>query len=183
MKKNRFALLIFLVLCLTVAGAYATWSYVAGQNVDQLAQNISVNLADKNVTTANGGKIVLSSGSVTATIDDGGAYKAALVMGGDGFTVSYDATESSTPEHTTINMQATITVTSIDYNGAPVITAKSSNTLHTEGEVSTWTITPAKIASCLQIADLTLPTPDAYDAFKTALDAGSIVITVTVSAV
>lgn len=182
MKKNRFALLIFLVLCLTIAGAYATWSYVEGQNIADLDKSISVNLADKNVTTASGGTIK-ATGSVTATIDDIGSYKAGLVLAGDGFTVTYDATGSSTPENTTIRMQATVTVTSGNYNGVAVITAKT-DVLDTNTPVSTWTITPAMIANCLEIADITLPDSAAYDAFKAALDAEDpIVITVTISAV
>lgn len=182
MKKNRFALLIFLVLCLTIAGAYATWSYVEGQNIADLDKSISVNLADKNVTTASGGTIK-ATGSVTATIDDIGSYKAGLVLAGDGFTVSYDATGSATPTVTEIQMKATVTVASIDYNEETVVTAKTTNVIYSETAVSEWTITPAMIANCLEIADITLPTSASYDAFKAALDAGSIVITVTISAV
>lgn len=182
MKKNRFALLIFLVLCLTIAGAYATWSYVAGENIAELNENISVNLAEKSTTTANGGTLS-ATGSVTATIDNVGSYKAGLVLAGDGFTVSYDATGSTTPTVTAIQMKATVTVSSIDYNEETVVTAKTTNVIYSDAAVSEWTITPEKIAACLEIADITLPTSASYDAFKAALDAESIVITVTISAV
>lgn len=182
MKKNRFALLIFMVLCLTVAAAYATWNYVAGKNINTLSETISVNLAEKSETTADGGTLS-ATGTLSFTIDDGGAYKAVLVPSGDGFTVTYDATESSTPDITKINMQATVTVSSIDWNGTTVLAAKTQNVIYSDNAVDTWTITADDILACLELANIELKSPSAYDSFSEALEAGTIEITVTIGAV
>lgn len=182
MKKNRFALLIFMVLCLTIAGAYATWNYVAGQNIDPLNEVISVNLAKKTHTTADGGKLTAAGGASFTIDDDGtGAYKAALVSGGEGFTIKYDATTSKTPEITAIHMKATVTVNcTVEWNGTSVLVAKEANVIRSQGAVSEWTISPADILSCVELADITLPTPGTYDNFSDALKAGQIQITVTI---
>lgn len=176
MKKNYFTLLILLVLSVTIAGAYATWSYTSAKNVDAIDKNIAVNLAEDDVQTADGGTLT-ATGTLAATIDDVGGYKAGLTWSGDGFTVTYDATGSSTPDITAINMQATVTVTSKQYNGADIMTVKTA-TIYSTGAVSTWTITSADIAACLELADITLPTHADYNAFKTALDGMQITVTI-----
>lgn len=177
-KTHSITLLILLVLCVTIAGAYATWSYTTATNVDPITKNISVNLADKNVTTVDGGTLAVT-GDITASIDDSGNYKADLVMGGNGFVVTY--TNDTTPD-AKISMQATITVTSASYNNADVITVKTA-TIYSAEATNQWTITPAMIRDCLTIADISLPTVAAYDAFNDAMDAGTTAITVTIAAV
>lgn len=179
MRKNRFSLLILLILSLTVAGAYATWNYTVANNVQELNHSITVNLANDEITTVDGGTLN-AEGTITATIDDGGNYKAALVMGGEGFTVRYTPS-SATPDVTAINMYATITVTSVQYNNEAVI-AVSTETINTTSAVSEWNITPEMIGECLAIANITLPTPDDYADFEAAMAAGNTVITVTIGA-
>lgn len=182
MKKTNFALLILLVVCVTVAGAYATWNYTTSNNIDAINQTLSVSLAEKEVTTVDGGKLTVN-GTMTAKIDNGGNYKAKLDLQGGPITVTYDATESTTPEVTEIAMTATITVSSCKYGTTEVITVKEGqNALHSNGAKSSWQITTTEILGCLEIADITLPTATDYDAFEAALAAAPIVITITISA-
>lgn len=180
MKKTNFALLILLVVCVTVTGAYATWNYTTANNIDAINQTLSVSVADKNVTTVDGGTLS-STGTMTATIDNGGNYKAALVMGGGNIVVTYTA-GTNNPEVTAINMYANITLTSVaKYNNTEIISVKTA-TIPSDGAVSTWQITPEMVSDCLQIADITLATEAEYDAFKTAISEIETVITITISA-
>lgn len=182
MKKNNFTLLVLLVLCVTILGAYATWNYVTADNVSDLNKSVSVNLAEDTVTTASGGTLT-ATGSISALIDNGGEYKAAFVASGDGFTVAYDATGSTTPDVTAINMQATISATSVtEYNGVDILTVKTT-TIYSNGAVSSWTITPAEIAACIEMADITLPTPTDYNALEAAMAATNTELTITIGAV
>lgn len=177
-KTNSITLLILLVLCVTIAGAYATWSYTTATNVDPITQKISVNLADKNVTTVDGGELAVT-GDIAFTIDDGGNYKAVLKESGNGFVVTY--TNDTAPD-AKISMQATIKVTSVSYNNADVITVKTG-TIYSAEATAQWTITPAMIRDCLTIADISLPTVKDYDAFNEAMKAGTTEITVEIAAV
>lgn len=182
MKKTHFALLILLVVCVTVAGAYATWNYTTANNIDAMNKTLSVSLAQKEVATVNGGTLS-ATGTMTATIDNGGSYKAKLDLAGGPITVTYDATGSSTPEVTEIAMTATITVSSCTYGTTEVITIKEGqNVLYSNGATSSWQISTEDILGCLEIADITLPTSADYDAFEAALDAAPITITITISA-
>ncbi len=181
MKKRNFSLLILLVLCVTIAGAYATWNYVAGKNIGELNESILVNLAEDSVKTADGGTLS-ATGSISALIDDGGEYKPEFVASGDGITVTYDATDSNTPDITKINMQATITIESVaKYNNAEIFTLKKTM-LYSE-VTDSWTITPAMIEECIQMADFTLPTPTDYNALETAMQETQTKLTITIGAV
>ncbi|MBQ9120955.1 MAG: hypothetical protein IJY12_01170 [Clostridia bacterium] len=176
MKKNKFALLVLLILCVTITGAYATWSYVAADNVEELNEKITVNLANKEETTVDGGKLT-SAGAITAVIDNGGNYVADLVLSGDGITVTYDATDSADPTATDITMVATISVTTNTYDSTSILTVTTQK-LYSDGPVSSWTITPEMLDECLELMDVTLPTPTDYDNFAAALDGTEINITI-----
>lgn len=182
MKKNNFTLLVLLVLCVTIAGAYATWNYVTADNVGELNKSVTVNLADDVVTTVTGGTLS-ATGSISALIDNGGNYKAAFVASGDGFTITYDSTGSSDPTVTAINMQATIAIETVTkYNGEDILSVKTA-TIYSDGAVSSWTITPANLAACIEMADFTLPTPADYNALEAAMEAKSTQLTITIGAV
>lgn len=182
MKKNHFALLVLLVLCVTVAGSYATWNYVTAKNVADLNQSVTVNLAEDTVKTADGGTLS-ATGSIKALIDDGGEYKAAFVASGDGITITYDATGSETPDITAISMQATIVATTVTkYNGTDILSVKTAK-IYSNGPVASWTITPEKLAECIQMADLTLPSPDDYNALEAAMATTNTVLTITIGAI
>lgn len=180
MKKTNFALLILLVVCVTVAGAYATWNYTTSSNIDAINNTLSVSVADKNVTTVDGGTLS-TTGTMTATIDNGGNYKAALVMGGNDIVVNYTA-GTNDPDVTAVSMYVKITLTSVaKYNNTEILSVKTA-TINSNGAVSTWQITPEMVGECLQIADITLDTEAKYDAFKTATDAVETVITIEIGA-
>lgn len=155
---------------------------MTADNVDALNKSVTVNLAEDNVTTVDGGTLS-ATGSISALIDNGGEYKAAFVASGDGFTITYDSTGSSDPTVTAINMQATITATSVtEYSGAAILTVKTA-TIYSDGAVSSWTITPADLAACIEMADFTLPTPAEYNALEAAMAATGTELTITIGAV
>lgn len=179
-KTNSITLLILLVLCVTIAGAYATWNYTTSENIKATdPQNVSVNLAESVVETVNGGTLTVT-GKIAFLIDNDGQYNAKLVPTEDStnLVVKYTAPDDASP--TAISMQATIEVQSAKYKEVVVITLENS-TLST-GPVEAWTITPTDILSCLKIADINLPTVKDYEAFKTALGTTTTAITVTIAA-
>lgn len=181
MKKNSLALLILLVACVTIAGSYATWNYTSANNIDAITSNLSVAVADKNVTTIDGGTLS-ATGTMTASIDNGGNYQAALVMGGDNIVVTYTPNPENPTAATSINMYATITLTSVaKYNNQDVVKVVTGQ-INSAGAVSTWQITPAEIGACLQIADITLPKEADYDAFAAAMQEIATTITITIAA-
>lgn len=189
MKRRYLSLLILLVVCITIGGAYATWAYAANQNVDEVTNSINVGLAETSIKTATGtiSLDVNTKDAITATIDDTNDDKKAdlvlaLVNGfeGEGYRVTYTPDTSVENNSDKILMQATVTVTAEKYQEKNVIVA-NSNILKTDAEVSEWTITPAMIASCLNIGDLELPTPDSYAAFKQWLEENPISIEITIS--
>lgn len=180
MKKNRFALLLVLILTVTVGGVYATWNYTASSGITDIEKSVQVNLEADNVTTVSGGTLT-ATGNISASIDDSGNnYKAALVMSGTGFTVTYTPADIATETPVeAIQMKATVSVSTPKYNGTDIISVSNAEIVSTI--TSSWAITPEMIGECLSLADISLPTPDDYDAFETAVAEG-ITITVTISA-
>lgn len=169
MKKTNFAILILLAVCVTVAGAYATWNYTNGQDVTAAAnQSISVNLAEKVVETAKGTLTAdVGTTAITGEIDNGGNYKAVLNLTGDDIKVTFNPSEDSTAQ--TVVMYATITLKTVTkYNGEEILSVKTER-INSGSAVSVWNISAADIAGCLTLADITLDTEAKYDALKKAM--------------
>lgn len=180
MKKNYFGLLIFVVLCVTIAAAYATWNYTAAQNVDQITNSVNVQLAEDEVTTVDGTLKV--EGSLSAVIDDeDNNHVGELVFSGSGYSVTFTAAEGvDLPDD--FQLQATISLSSVTkYDDKEILSVVKETIYGTAGSTS-WTISADDIAACLKL-DLELPTHDDYEAFEAALEATGTTITITVGVV
>lgn len=178
MKKTNFAILILLAVCVTVAGAYASWNYVTGNNIAAVEnQAIQVNLAAKNEKDVEGTLSV--SGTWTATIDDtNDDYRAELILNGGDINV----TCKNDGQDVSVNMYAEITVSEVKYNNTNILTVKTAK-IYSNGATANWQITTAKILECLELAEISLPTPNDYDAFNEVLGANELSISITFGAV
>ena len=192
---KKLSLLIAMILCVTIGGVYATWTYSQGTAATRDAYLDDVTkITDKTVANAKG-VISVDKTGLTITIDDANDDKVAectidgeLVIkfkpnnGADddvfenGVTLQYKLSVENTWKYNEV------LIFNVDTNnvvlGAPTKTGSGQNVEFT------WTISADELNSKIAFytndagtgADgtLRLPTVTAYEAFKKALHNGSI---------
>lgn len=187
---KKLSVLIALALCLTIGGAYATWTYYTTVP-SAVNGNVGVSIEASEVVAA--GSLEVTTDDIALTVYDKGDYVAALkatdanskivvkFTAGAGIHTTDPAYTNgiSIPVAIAVNGMANyngsspITVLVANFNILPAGSTASGNDLVWEGSNGTFTceITAAKILSCVQVGDgnLTLDTIDKYNDFTKAL--------------
>jgi DUF4097 and DUF4098 domain-containing protein YvlB len=178
---KKISILIVLAMILTIGGVYATWNYAQG-NVEDVSLNPVVSLTEKVVDTAKG-TIAVDASGLTISIDDANNdYDAELVMTGNvNVTFTADTLASAEVKANGIKLQYTLTVTTPwEYEGTQVFTVEADPIAINNGAATfTATITADELMDAITLGDISLPTPEAYDAFEAILANGNITITVS----
>ena len=199
---KKLTILVALILCVTIGGVYATWTY-SGAISTSSHMHMSVNLATATETNPKG-TITNVHNSMDVLIDDGGSYTAVAKFSGkmgfiftpavgadsdvvaNGITFAF-AVEQKTPIQYDGNNIFNVTVTTpTTLTNGTKITSTNATTLAPGQDLNAHIgsfyieITAEQVADCVEIASITLPTYTDYENFEDALVAGGA-LGVTVS--
>lgn len=200
MKKIR--LLVVALLCLTIGGVYATWTFADDNSVDRKGQTVTIILAGKTETSEVLGSLAIElSDDFSITIDqtDAGNHTAKLVIVGDitlRFTANTNASE--TIRENGIEAQYYFAATDIKFNDdsdnvdAPVSVynidttpklIKPENDTGTDAKwteesdrVFTYTISNAELQELIKINTFVIDTSTEYASFNEVLRSGTVTL-------
>lgn len=199
---KKLSILVALILCVTIGGVYATWTY-SGAISTSSHKHMSVNLATATETNPKG-TITNVYNSMDILIDDGGSYNAVAKFSGKmGFIFTPATGADSDIVANGIKFAFTVEQsTPLQYNGSNIFNVTNSTpttlgfgtkidntnatTLNPEVNLTThigsfYIEVPASaVANCVEIASISLPTYADYEAFEDALVGGGA-LGVTVS--
>ena len=186
---KKFSLLILLVLCVTIGGVYATWTYTQNTDVADEQVHMTLNLTDVAYAGSYGTYKIDTSG-LTMKIDpkEGTTHKTGLYITGQiviTFTPNSVAPENVKKDAVPSTFQFTLTNQNWLYEGKNILTLA-----HTDAEVIEWgtadekgvftfVITAEELAEHFTLTEYTLDTKAKYDLFNAALGQGQITITVS----
>jgi hypothetical protein len=177
---KKISILIALALILTIGGVYATWNYAQG-DVESVELDAVVSLTDKVVDTPKGEIAVDMSGLSIAIDDANNDYVAELVIDGD-IDITFTASDIAPADVKAngLKMQYTIAVNTCEYKNVQVITVDAAPVALNGGAATfTATITADELMDAMTLANISLPTVNDYDDFKTVIDGCEITITVS----
>ena len=190
---KKLGLIIAMILCVTIGGVYATWTYTQNVDVADETINMTMNLTDV-AYSGSYGTYKVDSESLKMRIDPktGTTHTTALYI--EGAIIITFTPNSVAPQEVKDNAVATtfkfgLSNANWQYDDGSglknVITLK-----HTEAEdieqwvknadgTFTFTISAADLAEHITLTEFTLDTKAKYDAFNTVLANGQITITVS----
>ena len=185
---KKLGLLIAMIICITIGGVYATWTYTQNTDVADEAVNMNMNLTDVAYSGSYGTyKVDTTNFSLSIDPKAGTTHTTALYVTGNviiTFTPNSvapaDVKENAVPTTYTFSLANP----SWKYEGEDVITIN-----HAEKHDVTWTdngdgtfsfiITADEFAGHVTLTEFELDTKLKYDAYNAVLGQGSIVITVS----
>ena len=189
---RKFSLLVAIALLITVGGVYAQWIYAQG-TAPAASDQFNLRLATKTTDTKKGTIGVVGT-NFDMMVNDGGNYKAELVLTGSisitfapkqGAGVDEDVLRDGIPLQYTLsivdsNLQP-VDPTAWKYGETPIIAFPNGTThlLANGASLKEVTLTNLMLAQNLRLGDFTLDTVAKYTAFNAALQGYSIQITVS----
>lgn len=184
---KKLSMLIVLVLCITIGGVYATWTYIQNESVNPATQEASMALTG--VTSAgNYGTYSVDVSGVAMTVDPkaGTSHTTALYITGNivlTFTPDANAPQSIKDGAVASTYQLSQTVADWNYSGTAIVasldTAVKDITWTKNGDGTfTCTISAATLLASITLSEIVLDTKTEYDAYDAVLKTGKIAITV-----
>ena len=194
---KKLSILIALMLCITIGGVYATWTYTQTTDVADESVGVAMNLTSV-VYAGSYGTYEVDRSSLALSIDPkaGTAHTTSLVVSGEivvKFTPAthapVDIKENGVP--TKYGFSLSNDAWTFDDDTTDAVAAKNILTLKHSGELHnitwqpvgdgtfTFTLDAATIADHLELTEFVLDTKTLYDAYSTALSKGQIVFSVT----
>ena len=186
---KRLGILIALILCVTIGGVYATWTYTQNTDVADDEVHITMNLTDVAYAGSYGTYNIDTSG-LALTIDpkEGTTHNTALYITGNiviTFTPNSVAPQDVKDNAVPSTIQFVLSNDNWLYEGKKIVTLA-----HTDAEdidwgtpadngVFTFIITAEELKQHITLTEYTLDTKVKYDAFNTALAQGQITIKVS----
>ena len=193
---KKLSLLIAMILCVTIGGVYATWTYTQNTDVADETVNMSMNLTSV-AYSGSYGTYNIDTSTVIMTIDpkQGTTHITALTIVGDiviTFTPNSVAPQEikETGVKSTFQFGLTNANWTFDDDTEDAEAAKKIITLaHVDAETIDWgeptngvftfTIPASELAEHILLTEFNLDTKAKYDTFNTALGQGQISITVS----
>ena len=185
---KKLGLLIAMILCVTIGGVYATWTYTQNTDVADETVNKSLNLTGVEYVGSYGTYNVNVDG-LTLKIDPkpGTTHTTALVAEGEiviTFTPNSVAPQTVKDSAVASTYQFTLSNANWIYEGNKVVELK-----HTGAHDITWTkqddgtftfvITATAVLEHISLTEFNLDTKAKYDAYNTVLGTGAILLTVS----
>ena len=186
---KKFSLLILLVLCVTIGGVYATWTYTENTDVADEQIHMQMNLTDVAYAGSYGQYKVDTTG-LFMTIDPkaGTTHDTALYITGKiviTFTPNSVAPEDVKEKAVPSTFQLTLSNPNWTYEGEVIVSLA-----HDEAEEIKWgqpdengvfyfEISADELSEHITLTEFTLDTKAKYDAYNKVLGQGSITITVS----
>ncbi len=185
---KKLGLLIAMILCVTIGGVYATWTYTQNTDVADESVNKSLNLTGVEYVGSYGTYDVNVDG-LTLKIDPkpGTTHTTSLVADGEiviTFTPNSVAPQAVKDGAVASTYQFTLSNANWLYEGKNVVELK-----HTGTHDITWTkqgdgtfvyvLSASAVAEHITLTEFNLDTKAKYDAYNTILGAGAIRLTVS----
>ena len=186
---KRLSVLIAMILCVTIGGVYATWTYTQNTDVADEQIHMTMNLTDV-AYSGSYGTYKIDTSALKMNIDPkvGTTHTTALYITGQiviTFTPNSVAPETVKENGVESTFQLTLTNDNWLYDGPKIITLAHNNAEEiTWGEpdemgVFSFVITADELTEHITLTEFNLDTKAKYDAFNTALGQGQITITVS----
>ena len=187
-EMKKLSLLIAMILCVTIGGVYATWTYTQNTDVADESVNKSLNLTGVEYVGSYGTYSVNVDG-LTLKIDPkpNTTHVTSLVVDGQidiVFTPNSVAPQAVKDSAVRSTYLFTLSNPNWLYEGSPVVVLK-----HTDAHEIEWTkqgdgtfkytISAEALADHITLTEFTLDTKVKYDAYNTVLGTGAIVLTVS----
>lgn len=185
---KKLSLLIAMILCVTIGGVYATWTYTQNTDVADESVNKSLNLTGVEYVGSYGTYDVNVDG-LTLKIDPkaGTTHTTSLIADGQiiiTFTPNSVAPQTVKDSAVASTYQFTLSNSNWLYEGENVVELK-----HTGTHDISWTkqdngtfvfiISAASVVDHIALTEFNLDTKAKYDAYNTVLGSGAIVLTVS----
>ena len=187
---KKLGIVVALCLCLTVSGVYATWIFTENTDVADQHEHINFGLTDVQYSGSYG-EYFLDYTALNLAIDPvtDGSHEAALKITGQ-ITITFTPAKYAPPEikdngvPSTYNFATTKPQAEWLYKGQQIFTINTDPVTINWGTpdsngVFTYVIDASTVASMIQLGSFELGTKAEYDAFKNALSASYIGITVS----
>lgn len=186
---KKLTLLIAMILCVTIGGVYATWTYTQNTDVADEKVNMTMNLTDV-AFSGSYGTYKVDTSNVKLEIDpkEGTTHVTALYVTGDiviTFTPNSVAPDSIKKNGVESWYQFGLTNTNWTYDGQPIVTLEHQSleeiTWNDDDKdgVFTFIISSSELSSHIHLTEFLLDTKAKYDEYNTALGNGQITINVT----
>lgn len=186
---KKLSLLVILCMLLTIGGVYATWTYATVENLTEVSGAASITMGEKVIQGQEGTYSVDCTG-VVLTVDPktGTTHNTALSVSGN-IVITFTPNVSASEEIKTNAVSSQYSLTLSDdwkYDNSDILTLTAigaeahsiSWSKQTDGSF-TYTIDANVLAAYLNLTEVTLDTVAKYEAYKTALNSGSVTITVS----
>ena len=187
---KKLGLLIAMILCVTIGGVYATWTYTQNTDVADEAVNINMNLTDVAYSGSYGTYKVDPSG-LSLTIDPkvGTTHTTALYATGN-IVITFTPNSVAPSEVKENGVETTYSFSLANpnwkYEGQDVMTLNPEHTgVHNvvwEEQADgtfTFSISATELLGHVVLTEFELDTKAKYDAYNAVLGQGSIVLTVS----
>jgi hypothetical protein len=193
---KKLSLIIALVLCITIGGVYATWTYTQSTDVADITPTLGISMTEATFAGTLGTYAVDTS-ALTMAVDPkpGSTHVTSLQMAGS-ITIKFtpqtyaevDVKENGVPTTFQFSL-SNDNWTFDDGHGAgarKIITIKHPDEKHNvvwsepdANGVLSCTISAAVLADHFELTEFTLDTKALYDQFSTALSNGQIRVTIS----
>ncbi len=192
---KKIGIIVALALIVTIAGAYATWTYTTSASVDPVTVNTStIGLTAYTEQTADGGTITVDTSHLFIYVDGDSNHNAKLVFSSvdnkdtpdeNGYiVVTYTPKDANDAQGLVLTCTATAPTNT--YNGQAIFdqTASSITSDHEVGEdesgtYAKWTISGSDLATLIKLkGTVTADTLNDYNDLSTALSGATYSITV-----
>ena len=185
---KKLSLLIAMILCVTIGGVYATWTYTQNTDVADETVNMTMNLTDV-AYSGSFGTYKIDTSTLNMKIDpkENTAHTTALYITGKiviTFTPNSVAPQEIKNNGVASTFKFGLTNANWTYESQQIVTLK-----HNVAETIVWgtpvdgvftfVITAEELAGHILLTEFNLDTKVKYDAFNTALGQGQITITVS----
>ena len=187
---KKLGLLIAMILCVTIGGVYATWTYTQNTDVADEAVNINMNLTDV-VYSGSYGTYKVDTTGLYLTIEPktGTTHTTSLIADGK-IVITFTPNSVAPAEVKADGVESTYAFTLANpnwtYNGQQIMTLKDGHTGAHDIEwvkqadgTFTFTIDASELHDHVALTEIELDTKAKYDAYNAVLGQGSIVITVS----
>ena len=184
----KLGLLIGMLLCVTVGGVYATWTYTQNTDVADETVNMTMNLTDVAYSGSYGAYKIDTTG-LKLNIDPkaGTTHTTALYADGEiviTFTPNSVAPQKVKDEGVESTFKFGLTNPDWTYEGQPIVTLKHNGSEPIDwgtpsNGVFTFTISADEIYNHITLTEFNLDTKAKYDAYNTALGKGQVSISVS----
>ena len=175
----RLGLIVLLLVCMTITGVYAVWTYAGTNDIADQMTEVGVTIGDVTVAGVNGIYTINSNLKIVVDQESSSSHKAVLDFQATDsnpiyLTVTFTPDEKATEEIKAEGVASYIYFTSdMKYDGADIFSFAGNHdvvwTRNAETGVFSYTLNQSQLEQLISINEFVLDTKAEYDVFKAAL--------------